>query len=112
MTIDQETVDALRKSRRQLRDVYAVVVDTDREILSGRHRDAAGWTNRTVVDTAKMAETKGVPRAVMKEIVWKALNAQRKPAKEEAQRGLARAAWAFADAGVPCRVKSLGSILI
>lgn len=101
MTIDQETVDALRKSMQQLRDVYAVVVDTDGEILSGRHRDAAGWTNRTVVDTAKLAETKGVPRAVMKEIVRTALNVQRKPAKEETQESLIRAARAFADAGVP-----------
>jgi hypothetical protein len=101
VTLDQGIVDALRKSMQQLRDVYAVVVDTDGEILSGRHRDAAGWTNRTVVDTAKLAETKGVPRAVMKEIVRTALNVQRKPAKEETQESLTRAARAFADAGVP-----------
>ena len=100
MTLDQEVVDLLRRSKEQLGDINPVILDTDGEVLSGRHRVAAKWMNKHIVDTEKLAERKGVPRAVAKEIVRSALNVQRKPSEEETKQSLTKAAKALADSGI------------
>lgn len=67
--IDNEMVQLLSRSREILGEMLPIIIDkSDGEILSGRHRKEAGWKRVTEMDVRDLAEKKGLPKTIMKEL--------------------------------------------
>ncbi len=98
---DPEALELLERSIRQLGQIYSVIVDTDGEILAGRHRLKAGATKQTTVDTQKIAERLGIFREMSKLMIILHSNVQRKVSKEETREIILRMAKELEKQGVP-----------
>lgn len=101
MNLDSEIIQQLELSAKGFKQVYPVLRDQRTgEILAGRHRQKAGWTNIQDVDVDKYASHWDVPREVAVEKIRASLNIQRKVSVEETKQSLSVAGRAFLKAGV------------
>ena len=98
---DSETIDLLKRSIEQLGQIYSVIIDTDGEVLAGRHRLKAGATKKTIVDTGKIAERLGVSRKMAKLMIILHSNVQRKVSREETRELILEMARELEAQGVP-----------
>lgn len=111
--LDQETIDGLRESRRGFKGVYPILYCAQHPefIISGRHREKAGWDRRQPVDVEQWSKAWGVPHEVAHEMMRDRLNVQRRVPEEERAESLVRAAKALTEGqprtGVASRLHAL-----
>ena len=98
---DSETIDLLKRSIEQLGQIYSVIIDSDGEVLAGRHRLKAGATKKTTVDTGRIAERLGVSRKMAKLMIILHSNVQRKVSREETRELILEMAKELEAQGVP-----------
>lgn len=105
--LDIEIVEGLRKSREILGELYPVIVDETGTRLSGRHRVAAGWAGRIIVDSREIAKKLGLDpeddgnRAIAQILVVTHSNYQRRVSEEETRKNLLALAQILELKGIP-----------
>ena len=99
--VEEEIVEFLGKSKGVVGELSEIIVDSDGEILSGRHRVKAGFERKRIVDTEAIAKNLGLPRRFVKEMYKIHFNTQRRPKPEETKRRLLVMAEELVSAGVP-----------
>jgi very-short-patch-repair endonuclease/chorismate mutase len=90
--IDEEIVEQLKRSKEILGEIIPIIMDSEGNILSGRHRERAGWALKHIADIEKMAQKLKVSTSMARDIIRLHLNVQRKPSKEETKAILLRMA--------------------
>jgi very-short-patch-repair endonuclease len=90
--IDEEIVDQLKRSKEILGEIIPIIVDDDGNILSGRHRERAGWTLKHRCNIDAIVSRLNCSASMAREIVRLHCNVQRKPSKEETKAILLRIA--------------------
>lgn len=98
---DPEALELLKRSIEQLGQIYSVIVDSDGEVLAGRHRLEAGATKKVTIDTQEIAERLGVSRAMAKLMIILHSNVQRKVSKEETREIILKMAKELEAQGIP-----------
>ena len=105
--LDGEIVEGLKKSRGVLGELYPIIKDESGVILSGKHRDAAGWTAVSLIDTKAIAKKLGLDAgdpadiAIAQALVVIHSNWQRKVSLEETKKNLVVLAQVLEAKGTP-----------
>lgn len=100
-SLDQQAVGELRRSISIIGQIYSIIVDSDGEVLAGKHREGAGATKRHGIDTEDLAKKIGVSRVSAKQLIIMHSNVQRQVSKEETRAGLLKLANGFGVQGFP-----------
>ena len=98
---DTENLAILERSLKQLGQIYSVIIDSDGEVLAGRHRLKAGATKKVTIDTQKIAERLGISRKMAKLMIILHSNVQRRVSKEETRELILEMARELEAQGVP-----------
>lgn len=99
--MDQEIIEELRRSLKQLGQIYPVIRDYDGEILVGKHRLKAGATDIHDIDTRVLAKKAGTTPKMMKLMIKYHSNIQRRMSREEMREMVIEMAKELERQGVP-----------
>ena len=99
--IDNEAVENLKRSLSVVGQIYAVIVDEDGDIISGKHRALAGAPYKKIINIGEAARRLGVSKKAAKIIYRMHSNVQRKVSAEETKSELLALANELEAQGVP-----------